>query len=509
MNTSDATVKALTMAVSGERKVLPAWSGNTSTLRAWLRQLSFWELDNQVPKHRWGVKLFQAFPEGSIPRRIAEGLRMEVVMSENGYGAILTAVLEKFKPYLDAAGPAAIDVYFYQGDRAKGETFANYISAKELARQEVESLVGERIPERIAGRVLLRQACLSEAQRETLAIKHNALLTFEEVAKALRPLDRPDALLRPMTSASLLANVPATSSYWTRDEEPDAEAVDPVWPEGEDPEDDEDKAYFYEEPVLDEAGEPLLYFEADREYDEEEALYIWAYNDAYNQIYFDHGRTEAANFPAYQDVRREMQARRKGRQFYRFDDKKGKKGKGRGSSSGRPQKGGRESAQIGRAKERGVGPIEALQATCYRGQDVTIAASLGTLAAIARRDSNQQRKAGQTSWLAMGVEQDLHASECVQSAQGYSRLCRSQDRLRAGVGRQCSRGGRHWIRCLCKAQRCPHAARSSTNPGARPSWSVCWDRWQCPSAGHLGRAHRCLPDQWFASSHGGARRRWL
>ena len=370
MNTSDAIVKALTMAVSGERKVLPAWSGNTSTLRAWLRQLSFWELDNQVPKHRWGVKLFQAFPEGSIPRRIAEGLPMEVVMSENGYGAILTAVLEKFKPYLDAAGPAAIDVYFYQGDRAKGETFANYISAKELARQEVESLVGERIPERIAGRVLLRQASLSEAQRETLAIKHNALLTFEEVARALRPLDRPDALLRPMTSASLLANVPATSSYWTRDEENDAEAVDPAWQEGEEPEDDEDKAYVYEEPLFDEAGEPLLYFEADREYDEEEALYIWAYNDAYNQIYFDHGRTEAATFPAYQDVRREMQARRKGRQFYRSDDKKGKKGKGRGFSSGRPQKGrgkrpDRASKGKGRGSHRGSASDLLSRTRCY------------------------------------------------------------------------------------------------------------------------------------------------
>ena len=353
-----------------ERKVLPAWSGNTSTLRAWLRQLSFWELDNQVPKHRWGVKLFQAFPEGSIPRRIAEGLPMEVVMSENGYGAILTAVLEKFKPYLDAAGPAAIDVYFYQGDRAKGETFANYISAKELARQEVESLVGERIPERIAGRVLLRQASLSEAQRETLAIKHNALLTFEEVARALRPLDRPDALLRPMTSASLLANVPATSSYWTRDEENDAEAVDPAWQEGEEPEDDEDKAYVYEEPLFDETGEPLLYFEADREYDEEEALYIWAYNDAYNQIYFDHGRTEAATFPAYQDVRREMQARRKGRQFYRSDDKKGKKGKGRGFSSGRPQKGrgkrpDRASKGKGRGSHRGSASDLLSRTRCY------------------------------------------------------------------------------------------------------------------------------------------------
>ena len=38
MEASEAIVKALTMAVSGERKAIPTWAGNVSTLRAWLRQ---------------------------------------------------------------------------------------------------------------------------------------------------------------------------------------------------------------------------------------------------------------------------------------------------------------------------------------------------------------------------------------------------------------------------------------------------------------------------------------
>ena len=374
METSDAIVKALTMAVSGERKFIPSWGGGASTLRAWLKQLSFWELDNHVPKNRWGVKLFQALPENSIPRRIAEGLPMEVITSERGYGAILTAILEKFKPYLEAAAPAAVDAFFFQGDRGRNETFSSFIAAKELARQEVENLSGERVPDKIAGRILLKQANLTESQRENMAIKHNALLGFEEVARALRPLDRPDALLKPMTSSSLLAQTSsdASAAFWMNEEEGPMNQPGPLLeePEGEWEERHHDEYYAEEE--FDEPTEPLLYFEADREFDEEEALYIWAYNDAYQQLSQELGAHDPSSFPAYQDVRRELQARRKGRQFFRPREQKGtSKGKGRGkstwssksSSKGRGKKGG-----AGKGKGRGNrGTAEELLARtrCY------------------------------------------------------------------------------------------------------------------------------------------------
>ncbi|CAE7228874.1 pol [Symbiodinium sp. CCMP2592] len=324
LDTSDAIVKALTMAVSGERKMVPSWSGSTSTLRAWLRQLSFWELDNQIPRKRWGVKLFQAFPEGSIPRRITESLPMEVILSESGYGAILTSVLEKFKPYLEAAAPAAVDAFCFQGERSRNETFANFIAAKELAMQEVESMVGEKVPDKTAGRILLRQSNLTEAQRETMAIKHNALLGFEEVARALRPLDRPEALLKPMAATNMLATAEQSMNYWINEEDSQELPEDQGQLDGlpEEWTDYQEAASYYEEPECDERGEPLLFYEADREYDEEEALYIWAYNDAYHQMF------------------EELQARRKGRQFYKPAEQKGKsKGKsknrkGRGHNRG-------------------------------------------------------------------------------------------------------------------------------------------------------------------------------
>ncbi|CAE7267989.1 unnamed protein product [Symbiodinium sp. CCMP2592] len=360
METSDAIVKALTMAVSGERKVCPSWSGSTATLRAWLRQLSFWEIDNQIPRKRWGVKLFQSFPEGSVPRRIAEGLPMEVILGEGGYGAILTAVLDKFRPFLEAAAPTAIDTFFFQGERSRNETFAAFIAAKELARQEVESLAGEAIPAKIAGRILMRQANLTEAQREAMAIKHNALLTFDEVARALRPLDRPEALMKPMASSNLLASSDQMMNYWTNEEEPEPphqyppdgqnnmETFEEEWHEFA------DGPNYYEEPEVDEHGELLLYYEADREYDEEEALYIWAYNDAYHQLQTEFQGSEATAYPAYQDVRKELQARRKGRQFYKPSEHKGK-GKGKTKQRTAPGRFGKGRGKGGNRSFKGKG----------------------------------------------------------------------------------------------------------------------------------------------------------
>ena len=106
-----------------------------------------------------------------------------------------------------------------------------------------------------------------------------------------------------------------------------------------------------EEEDLEPPREGLLYFEADREYDEDEAMYVWAYNDAYAQFYQDMHENASANFPAYQDVRKEMQAVRKGRQFFRPE-----KGRGRGKSKGAGKGGKRSKGKKGpRSSSRGKG----------------------------------------------------------------------------------------------------------------------------------------------------------
>ena len=193
-------------AISGEKRPLPTWNGQPATMRSWLKLLAYWEIESTVPREKWGLRLYQSFPEGSKPRQIADQIGMQELLSAGGYSLVLSSIIAKYRPFLKVAGPAAIDRFLYTGERAKGESFANYIAGKEVARQEVESHLQERLNDNVAGRVLLRPANLSEFQRELLALRdHSQLLTFDQVAAILRPLDRPE--LRAQAIANMLKHL--------------------------------------------------------------------------------------------------------------------------------------------------------------------------------------------------------------------------------------------------------------------------------------------------------------
>ena len=173
-------------AVSGDRKLpIPTWDGTPSGLRGWLRQLSFWETESNLPKEKWGVRLFQSL--SGEARKIAETVSTEVLLTSDGYSAVLTSLMQKFQPYLDAVGPLSIDTFLYSGERAPRETFNAYLSRKSTQKQELESQIGAEVHPLIAGRVLLRQAGLTENQQQLVALKNHTLLSYDEVAKTLQP----------------------------------------------------------------------------------------------------------------------------------------------------------------------------------------------------------------------------------------------------------------------------------------------------------------------------------
>eukprot|EP00435_Cladocopium_sp_Y103_P020466 s1075_g5.t1 len=326
VNKEETMMKALVAALSGDRKLLPGWNGNVETLHGWLRQLSLWELDNNLPKNRWGLKLLQSFSEGSAPRKIAETIDVSTLTSDSGYGAILSAILAKYAPFLEAAGPASIESFFYGCERSKQESFSTYIAAKEVALQELEANLGERLPTKIAGRILLRHAGLTDTQREAMAVKYNSMMTFEQAASALRPLDRPEALVTKVAKTYM-----ATGNHEDPPDQPDGDDDEEYDDEELQPDDE------YSGPESDGNGNlTYLLYDANDEFTEEETAYIFAYNSA------------------YRDVRRELQARRKGRQFFK---PRGsgviKKGKNKGNK-GQP-KGKGHSASFRSDQGRGRG----------------------------------------------------------------------------------------------------------------------------------------------------------
>ena len=343
-------------ALSGEKRSIPTWSGQPGSLRTWLKLLAHWESETTTPKHKWGIRLYQSFAESSEPRKIADQVELSNVLSERGYGLILTAIIQKYKPFLDVAAPAAIDQFLFAGERQRGQSFATFVAQKEVARQEMEQYLQTKLNDHVAGRVLLRQAGLTEFQRELLGLKDlNPLLTFSQVASLLRPLDRPDMIAQAANAA--LGSQAAKHFPVIREEEhPDEDEV----------EEDEDKISGFDE-ILDEDedGEPdddSIWFE-DREYDEDEALYVQAYHTA------------------YQDVRKDLQARRKERGFVqRRRDPRGTAprnprgrsfGNGRGKSSGRGRSGSRPKGEA-RGERMVRGGVDDLRARtrCFNCQEL-------------------------------------------------------------------------------------------------------------------------------------------
>ena len=299
------TMRQLINALSGEKKSMPTWGGSPTTLRSWLRSLAFWEQDNSTPKHRWGLKLYHALSGDA--KQIAEQVTSEEILSERGYGAILTCLLQKFRPYLEVTGPMSVDIFLYSGERTKGEAFANYVARKEVQKQEMEAQIGEKLSPLVAGRILLKQANISDMQRDLMNLKTHQLMTFDAVADALRPLDRMDVLSK-ATNMSMKASY-ATASYEDAEHYVD-ENGDIYYAEEWD-----DEELWWEEESSPPPSDDVVYFE-DKEYDEVEAIYVQAYND----------------------VRRDLKSRRKERGFIKHQagGKGGKsKGKGKGKRSGK------------------------------------------------------------------------------------------------------------------------------------------------------------------------------
>ena len=304
--TPDEAMKNLVMALGGERRGLPGWSGAPNMLRSWLKSLAFWERDNATPKSKWGVKLYQALSDDA--KRIAETVPTEEILTENGYGKILTALLAKYKPYLEAVGPVSVDNYLFTGERQKGEAFTTYIARKEVQLQELESQIGATLHPLVSGRILLRQSYLTELQKDMISLRQNVLLTFDEVAKALRPLDRMEVLTKGQNASKGTATFFEAEKYQEEYGQEEGGEEDYGY---EDEENDEENESMSSEPL----EEGFLMFE-DREYDEMEAIYVQAYND----------------------VRRDLKQRRRERGFVRHGQ-----GKGRGKGRGRKGSGGKGS----------------------------------------------------------------------------------------------------------------------------------------------------------------------
>ena len=72
-------------------------------------------------------------------RKIAQTVSSDVLLTADGYSAVLMALVAKFQPYLDVVGPFSIDTFLYSGNPATRKIFNSYLNRKSTQKQELES----------------------------------------------------------------------------------------------------------------------------------------------------------------------------------------------------------------------------------------------------------------------------------------------------------------------------------------------------------------------------------
>ena len=127
-----------------------------------------WEHERQIPQDKEASSSCRAFRRALSPG-----------VSPQGDSAILSKLLEKYGPFLEATGPQAVDKFLIEGERGRGESFSSFVATKELARQEMESHLGEQALRARADPLETGQP--QRAPHKT-RLKGPMMRTFDEVA---------------------------------------------------------------------------------------------------------------------------------------------------------------------------------------------------------------------------------------------------------------------------------------------------------------------------------------
>ena len=174
-------------------------------------------------------------------------------------------------------------------------------------------MVGQEVNDLVCGRILLRQANLTDLQRELLAIKGTALFGFHQMADMLRTLDRSEVISKGSMMGSSAGNNTTKAFFGMEAHEDDGQGED-------------DGAASEEDDASTTTVSDGFIMMEDREYTEMEAVYL----------------------QAYQDVRRDLRQRRRERGYIKHQRQGGRKasrggrhersgGRGHPSGGGRSQ----------------------------------------------------------------------------------------------------------------------------------------------------------------------------
>ena len=182
-----------------DRDPVPKWDFQEpdARLKPWFRELSFWRHDASIPTHKHGVKLCKALPLGTIGRSLADQFSEDQICSSLGFDLIVCARRHHFRSYLEAESEMQAEVALYQTARAPKGTFVEYTSRISNTIREMEGGFKERLPPKMKGFIIKRQAKLTPDQAK---YPHFCTptrgLDADKLVDVLNRLDQTDALVQ-------------------------------------------------------------------------------------------------------------------------------------------------------------------------------------------------------------------------------------------------------------------------------------------------------------------------
>ena len=137
-----------------------------------------------------------ASPAAAVEATPAESIPVEIVCSEQGFEAILGAITQHFKSYLDIDPEVQCELSLYKTRRDPRATFVEYTTTMTSRLRDLERSLDEQIPPKLKGYIIKRQASLTKEHRKAIHLWHPGWTpTADKVIELLTRLDQPDALV--------------------------------------------------------------------------------------------------------------------------------------------------------------------------------------------------------------------------------------------------------------------------------------------------------------------------
>ena len=284
-----------------DREPPPTFDGRNpdKAFPRWLKELELWKFETEIPKEKWGVKVFRQL-QGSA-KAVADSMSFEELACEKGLDNLMKILKEHYDPHLQVSLPKAFEEAIYGEIRASRESFSDYVircehNFKELERQ------GVKLHELVVGYVMFRHANLTDVQEAQMLTWGSGKYDRKTVIENLRKLDKGVFDVKRKNTAYLLD-------------------VDEVENEGEP--NDATEVYAQNDEVTDSDG------------DED---YVYIGEDDLKEVYDEEHIMEA--LATYQDVRRSLREQKTNRGFYPSgkgsSSAKGGKGRGKGFGKSKP-----------------------------------------------------------------------------------------------------------------------------------------------------------------------------